>query len=170
MGCCWAVSASHPYCFAPSNASGGAAEAGLATAADTAGTALGATADCGAHRATVTLAARQNPAATPTLPLAVVELTWRRRDVQPQTKDILVAFRAANASGAAPLPIANRVVLSVNGSVGRILLDGSHGPGVYDVYYLPLVSNGAAFGRKDAFQPMRRNGSSSAVSPQAILP
>ena len=109
-------------------------------------------------------------AATPTLPLAVVELTWRRRDVQPQTKDILVAFRAANASGAAPLPIANRVVLSVNGSVGRILLDGSHGPGVYDVYYLPLVSNGAAFGRKDAFQPMRRNGSSSAVSPQAILP
>ena len=129
---------------------------------------LGTTADLGAHRATVTLNARGSSVSSAQPALAVVELTWRRRDVQPQTKDISVVFRTNSSSGAAPLAVTNRVVLSVNGSTGRILLDGSNGAGVYDIYYLPLVSNGAAFGRKDGFQPMRRNGSSSAVWLSAV--
>ena len=91
---------------------------------------------------------------------AVAELLWRRRDVNPQAKDVRVAFRRT-ANDTAPTEVTNRVVLSINGSVGRILFDDSAGPGIYDVFYLPFVSNGASFGRKDRYQQMQANGSSS---------
>ena len=159
VGCCWAKSSNHPWCFSP-NASVAVVPPLGATAASDDGVAL----DWGAHRVTVTLSAAvatETPAPS-SAPLALVELHWRRRDVHPQTKDVRVAFRRT-ANDTAPVDVAQRVVLSINGSVGRILLDGSHGTGLYDVYYLPFISNGASFGRKDSYQPMRRNGSSSAA-------
>ena len=44
------------------------------------------------------------------------------------------------------------MVLSFNGSMARVLFDAStFGPGRYELYYLPFVSNGAAYGRKDVY-------------------
>jgi hypothetical protein len=97
-----------------------------------------------------------------------VELHWRRRDVRPEAKDVLVAFRpVGNANDT--VAVSNRVVLAINGSVGRILIDASHGAGRYEFYYLPYISNGASFGRKDSYIPMHRNGTSTKAWLDAVV-
>ena len=55
--------------------------------------------------------------------------------------------------------VQNRVVLALNGSVGVVLFEAAR-PGDYAVHYMPFVSNGAAFGRKDYYPPLHANGSS----------
>ena len=101
-------------------------------------------------------------------PKAVLaELQWRRRDVRPMSKDVRVTHRR-NATDAQPVEVMNRVVLSLTGSVGRVLFDANRGPGLYDIYYLPFISNGQAFGRKDTYLPFRRNGTSSVAWLEAL--
>ena len=156
VGCCWHPDPSHPWCFVPANHS---TTARVTTHSATTDGAAGL--DWGAHRIVVTLSAtasRVTAARPSSHSLALVELHWRRRDVRPEAKDVLVAFRPAGTNDT--MPVANRVVLAINGSVGRVLLDASHGAGRYEFYYLPYASNGASFGRKDRYMPMRRNGSS----------
>lgn len=109
---------------------------------------------------------RSNEHQTPTVPPITrqtfpSQVHWRRRDVRPENKDVLLAFRGVD--GHAPASqVDNRVVLSFNGSMARVLFDASKlGPGHYELYYLPFVSNGAAYGRKDKYMgPLSRNGSS----------
>eukprot|EP01043_Picozoa_sp_COSAG02_P012981 COSAG02_NODE_512_length_20850_cov_4.993302_15_plen_904_part_00 len=126
--------------------------------------------DWGAHRVAVTLEATARPSTVPrsNFPsLALVELYWRRRDVRPEAKDVLVAFRPAGQTNDT-VAVSNRVVLAINGSVARVLLDASHGAGRYELYYLPYISNGASFGRKDSYVAMRRNGSSTQAWLEAV--
>jgi hypothetical protein len=123
-----------------------------------AGTFGGHPGDWGAHRIQVQVDTRSNESSAAALVL--VEVLWRRRDVQPEKKDVRVTVHSS--STAAPTEV-NRVVLSLNGSVARLLLDTSvGGSGTYDIYYLPFVSNGASFGRKNYYQPLRRKYSKSA--------
>ena len=99
----------------------------------------------GAHRARVTVSDGAAGA-------ACVHLEWRRRDLAPETKSIVVRWAADHS--AAPL---NRTVLSASRDAGEVYFDTSaHGAGQYDIYYLPFVTNGAAYGRKDAYLPMDR--------------
>ena len=79
-------------------------------------------------------------------------MEWHRRDLAPEAKSIVVRWAADH--GAAPL---NRTVLSAGTDAGEVYFDTTvHGAGLYDIYYLPFVTNGAAYGRKDAYLPMDR--------------
>jgi hypothetical protein len=113
--------------------------------------------DWGAHRVRLNVTVR-NTSALPVTALA--DIQWRRRDVRPEAKDVLLAFRGDGH--AAAQQVHNRVVLAFSGSSVRVLFDTTRfGAGLYEIYYLPFISNGAAFGRKDAYLgPLRRNGTS----------
>lgn len=112
----------------------------------------------GAHRIQVSVEPRQNDSSSASS-LVLVEVLWRRRDVHPEKKDVRITYHTNSTS--APVEVKNRVVLSLNGSATRLLFDTSvSGSGKYDIYFLPVVSNGMAFGRKNYYQPLRRTGSS----------
>lgn len=79
----------------------------------------------GAHRATVAVHAAGAKAPA----VGFVEIHWRRRDVRPEAKNVLVAHRSATGRGATAVQVHNRVVLSFNGSTCRVLFDAALGPG-----------------------------------------
>ena len=91
-------------------------------------------------------------AAAAAAPLAYAAIEWRRRDPAPAAKDVLVTGPGCGV-------VRNRVVLALNGSLGALLFEATT-PGDYALHYLPFVSNGAAFGRKDYYPPLRANGAS----------
>lgn len=68
-----------------------------------------------------------------------VKLPWRRRDVAPETKAILVHDLKSNQE------IANVVVVKNTAEAGEILFQPKAGPGEYAVYFLPVKIDGGAF-------------------------
>jgi hypothetical protein len=64
-----------------------------------------------------------------------VEIPWRRRDAEPEKKDVVVVNPTTGKA------IKNRLVVSVTRESGRIVFQPEAGPGEYHVYYLPYSDN-----------------------------
>ncbi len=77
----------------------------------------------GNHRAVVTVAEEA--------PAVVAKLPWRRPDLKPETKRIIVT----DASGA---EIKDVMVKELTGEYGEVIFRPSSGPGEYLIYYLPF--------------------------------
>jgi len=66
-------------------------------------------------------------------------LPWRRRDMHPEGKDILVVDAASGKA------VTNRVIVTCNKEYGEIAFQPTGGAGRYFLYYLPPVNDGNAF-------------------------
>ncbi len=65
-----------------------------------------------------------------------VRIPWRRRDAEPEKKNIIVIDAATGAR------IANVYLLAVNREFGDIVFEPKTVPGDYDVYFMPYKSEG----------------------------
>jgi hypothetical protein len=72
-------------------------------------------------------------------PAVRVNIPWRRTDLNPETKDILV-FDSANKA------VTNVARIAVTREYGEIVFEPTAGEGDYYVYYLPYTPNGSPFG------------------------
>ncbi|MGZ5556362.1 MAG: glycoside hydrolase domain-containing protein, partial [Candidatus Aminicenantales bacterium] len=73
----------------------------------------------------------------PGKPAAVrVVIPWRRRDLEPWKKNVIVVDAATGER------IMNMLVLAVNRESGDIVFEPKSGPGDYDVYFMPYKSEG----------------------------
>ena len=75
------------------------------------------------------------------------KLPWRRRDVAPETKAILVHDLKSNQE------IANVVVVKNTAEAGEILFQPKAGAGEYAVYFLPMKIDGGAFPTSKSIPP-----------------
>jgi hypothetical protein len=66
-----------------------------------------------------------------------VRIPWRRRDHQPERKDIIVIDAATNKR------IDNVLAVNINREYGDLLIQPTTAPGDYFVYYMPYQSTGA---------------------------
>ncbi|HSA95094.1 MAG TPA: glycoside hydrolase domain-containing protein, partial [Acidobacteriota bacterium] len=84
----------------------------------------------GNHRAVV----RVETASAPAIVRAVI--SWRRRDFDPEKKDLIVVDATTGAR------IKNILALAVNREIGDIVFEPQTIPGEYYVYYMPFKSEG----------------------------
>jgi len=66
-----------------------------------------------------------------------VHLPWRRRDVQPEKKDVIVVDAATNR------PVANVIRVRIDRESGDLLFQPPTVPGEYFVYYMPFKTEGS---------------------------
>jgi hypothetical protein len=67
---------------------------------------------------------------------ARVVITWRRRDLEPEKKNVVVVAAATGER------ITNTLVLAVDRGCGDIVFEPKSGPGDYYVYFMPYKSEG----------------------------
>lgn len=79
----------------------------------------------GNHRAVVEVAKNSQA--------VIVHIPWRRRDDQPENKDIVIVF-ARNG-----LKVKNRHVININREYGDIIFKPESGAGKYYIYYFPYM-------------------------------
>ena len=82
-----------------------------------------------------------------------VLIPWRRRDLKPETKNIIII------DGATGKRITNTYRLSVNREAGELVFEPQTAPGEYQVYYLIYKHKGSRNYPKGIYQPMEQTAS-----------
>jgi len=83
-------------------------------------------------------------------PAVVCEIPWRRRDLNPQDKEILVYSLKGN------LPVKNVIRLDINRESGKLVFEPVAGAGDYYIYYLPYKSGGGNYPKVNYLKPADR--------------
>ena len=74
-------------------------------------------------------------------PAVICEIPWRRKDLNPQDKEVLVYSQKGNQL------IKNVVRLDISRESGTLVFEPTAGAGTYYLYYLPYKSSEAAIQR-----------------------
>ena len=83
-------------------------------------------------------------------PAVLCEIPWRRRDLNPQDKEILVYAQKGN------LPVKNVIRLEVGRESGKLVFEPVVGAGDYYFYYLPYKSSGGNYPKVTYLKPVDR--------------
>ncbi|MCD6332649.1 MAG: hypothetical protein J7L89_05195, partial [Bacteroidales bacterium] len=78
-------------------------------------------------------------------------IPWRRRDVNPQDKEVLI-YSAADSSS----PINNRILQKITRESGTIIFQPVTGAGTYYLYYLPYRTKGRNYPTVTYLKPVNR--------------
>jgi len=70
----------------------------------------------------------------------VAEIPWRRRDLNPEQKEILI-FAAKDTMH----PVFNRILIDVTRESGTVIFEPTEGAGTYYLYYLPFHHTGTYY-------------------------
>jgi hypothetical protein len=80
----------------------------------------------------------------------VCEIPWRRRDLNPQEKEILIYSQKGN------LRVKNVIRLDISRESGRLVFEPVAGAGDYFLYYLPYKSSGGNYPKVSYLKPADR--------------
>ena len=103
----------------------------------------------GNHRAVVRVTGRSDAVR--------VHIEWRRRDVDPDRKNIIVTDGAGKR-------ITNVVRLAITREAGDLVFEPAAGPGAYYVYYLPMTGEGRANYPKVTYPPFQETADATWVA------
>jgi len=81
----------------------------------------------------------------------VVEIPWRRKDLNPQDKEILVYSQKGNRL------VTNVIRLNINRESGKLIFEPVAGAGDYYLYYLPYKSSGGNYPKVSYLKPRDRS-------------
>ena len=80
----------------------------------------------------------------------VCEIPWRRRDLNPQDKEILIYAAKGNQA------VKNVIRVDIGRESGRLIFEPVAGAGDYYVYYLPFKSSGGSYPKVNYLKPVDR--------------
>jgi hypothetical protein len=83
-------------------------------------------------------------------PAVVCEIPWRRKDLNPQDKEILIYSQKGNQL------IKNVIRQSINRESGTLIFEPAAGAGTYYLYYLPFKSSGGSYPKVNYLKPTDR--------------
>jgi hypothetical protein len=80
-------------------------------------------------------------------PAVICEIPWRRKDLNPQDKEVLVYSQKGNQL------IKNVVRLDISRESGTLVFEPTAGAGTYYLYYLPYKSSGGSYPKVNYLKP-----------------
>ncbi|MCX6224047.1 MAG: DUF6067 family protein, partial [Bacteroidia bacterium] len=83
-------------------------------------------------------------------PAVACEIPWRRRDLNPQDKEILIYSQKGNQL------VKNLISKDINRESGQLIFEPVAGAGEYYVYYLPFKSSGGSYPKVNYLKPADR--------------
>jgi hypothetical protein len=93
-----------------------------------------------------------------------VDIPWRRRDSEPEKKDVAIMSAAANRE------VKNRRVVSIDRERGRLVFQPDAGPGEYHVYYLPYSEDKVAWKYATKYAPPRQTADPAWLAANGLTP
>lgn len=83
-------------------------------------------------------------------PAVLCNIPWRRKDINPQEKEILIYSQNGNRL------VTNVMRIDITRESGKLIFEPIAGPGVYYLYYLPYKSSGGNYPRVTYLKPVDR--------------
>jgi len=93
-----------------------------------------------------------------------VAIPWRRRDPEPEKKDVVIASAATGKE------ITNRVVVSIDRKRGEVVFQPEAGPGEYFAYYLPFSEDKVHWRYATKYAPPRQTADAAWLASAALTP